>query len=154
AARGCIRGSRPAAVLEVGAGIRPTATVEARVADGDWQTCDYDRLPGEYRCADLVTVFDAMTNTVNDMYPSWAFTTPATGASPDRDDVEARIPINPRLAGVYWPAVSDGRAELDIEGERTWTIDRKTEVFVADDRVRRVVIQARLPTTWSFTFVN
>ncbi|HEV7558384.1 MAG TPA: hypothetical protein VGO00_23100 [Kofleriaceae bacterium] len=151
--RSCVVTSRPALALEVGSGIRGTATVEARLTGGAWETCSYDRLPGEYRCDGLVKVYDAMTQILNDVYPSWPFVTPAIVAAPDRDDVEIRVRLHERLSGTYWAAVGEGTAEVSFNGDLPRKIERK-EVIELGDADRTIEIDGHVGAGWSFTFVG
>jgi hypothetical protein len=153
-ARSCIATSGPALALEVGSGIRGTASVEARVTGGAWETCTYDRLPGEYRCDGLVKVYDGMTQTVNDIHPSWPFVTPAIVAAPDRDDVEIRVRLRERLSGTYWAAVGEGSAEISFNGDMPRNVDRNKEVIDLGDADRTIEIDGHVGAGWSFTFVR
>ena len=153
-ARGCADGRRDTRALELGGGVRATATVEARKAGGAWQACGYGRLDGAFECDGLATAHDATANLVNDAAPSWAFVTPAITGFAYTADVEIRIALRARLAGRYDAAVSDGTVELAVEGEPVRTVTRDRLGY--DDRGERAIeIRSKLPVTaWSFTFVR
>jgi hypothetical protein len=151
--RSCTLAGKPARDLEVGSGIRGVATVEAQREDGSWETCDYDRVVGEYRCNGVVSVYDGMANTINDLYPSWSFNTPAIVADADRP-VEIKITLHERLGGTYWTAVGNGRAELAIEGDMPRMIDARAVIALGDIGERTIQITASVPASWSFSFVR
>jgi hypothetical protein len=152
--RGCADGARETRALELGSGLRATASVEAREQGGVWQRCDYSGLTGTFGCPGLVTACDATANLVNDAAPSWGFVTPAITASPETSDVEIRIRLNARLAGRYDVAVSDGSVELSVDGEPARAISRRRLDY--DGRGERAIeLVAKLPmTAWSLTFVR
>jgi hypothetical protein len=153
-ARGCIAGARPARALELGSGLRATASVDARKVGGEWHPCSYLRVTGEYYCSGLVTAFDSTASLLNDAPPSWGFVTPAIVASADTPGVEIRIRVRARLAGVYLSAVSEGSAVLTSPDEPARTIERARLDF-ADRGDRPIEIRSRVPMTWwSFTLVR
>jgi len=140
--------------LELGGGLRATASVEARTHDGAWQACGYVRLTGAFECAGLLTAYDATASSLNDAAPSWGFVTPAITASADVPDVEIRIRLRARLAGAYYAAASEGTVEFASEGEPVRTIGSQRLAYV-DRGERAIEIRAEVPvTTWSFTFVR
>jgi hypothetical protein len=153
-----VRGSRDAGddtrALELGSGLRATASVEARKLDGAWQACDYSRLTGAYDCDGLVVASDATANLLNDAVPSWGFIAPAITASAYTPGVEIRIRLRAKLSGAYYAAVSDDEAELRVEGEASRTLRRERLVY--DDRGERTVeIRGNVPmTSWAFSFVR
>lgn len=153
-ARGCLQDRDVTRSLELGTGLRPTATVEARVTDGEWQTCDYSRIEGSFYCAGLAEAHDGMTALLNDAAPSWAFNTPGIVVTPDDPSAEIRITLKARLGGTYWIACS-GSAVVSVEGESAQSITRKVVPF-ADDGEREITIQSTMPgaDVWSFTFVR
>jgi hypothetical protein len=151
--RSCSLASQPVRDLEVGSGIRGVATVEALGDDGTWETCDYDRVVGEYRCNGAVSVYDGMANTINDLYPSWSFNTPAIIANADRP-VEVKITLHERLGGTYWTAAGSGRAELVIEGDLPRMIDNRTVITLGEIGERTIEIRASVASLWSFSFVR
>ena len=152
--RGCVDRVTGIRALELGSGLRPTASVEARPRDGDWQACDYVRLTGAFECNGLVTVYDGTASLLNDAAPSWAFVTPAIIASADTSDVEIRIRLRARLSGTYWAAVSEDSVEFAHEGEPVRTISRQQLTYVDRD-ASAIELRARVPITgWSFTFVR
>jgi hypothetical protein len=152
--RGCIAAGRPINALELGTGLRGNATVEARVDDGSWQTCGYERLQGTYVCDGLLVAYDGMTALLNDAAPSWAFNTPGIVASADVTGVEMRVRFHEHLGGTYWTATTGDTVTLDVSGEATRVIDRAI-VEYADEGERFLELRARVPTTWwSFTFVR
>jgi hypothetical protein len=104
--RGCATSVSPASAFLVGSGLRGTADVEARSFGGDWRTCDYSRLTGEYECDGLVEVTDATANLLNDAPPSWPLIAPAVIANAYMPGVEVRVSRELRLAGRYWAAAS------------------------------------------------
>jgi len=151
--RSCSLDREPARDLEVGSGIRGVATVEAQREDRTWETCDYDRVVGEYRCNGTVSVYDGMANTINDLYPSWPFNTPAIVANADRP-VEIKITLHERLGGTYWTA-ANGRAELLIEGDLPRMIDSSTVITLGKIGKRTIEIRANVSgALWSFSFVR
>jgi len=153
-ARSCVVAQRPVLALEVGSGIRGTATVEARMGEGRWETCGYDRLPGEYRCADVVAVYDAMAQALNDAPPSWPYVTPGIFINPDQPDVEVHVKLHVRLGGTYWAAVTEGSAIVTLEGSSPRLIDRKTEIQLGDLGERDVDITIRTGAVVAITFVR
>jgi hypothetical protein len=152
--RSCTLAREPARDLEVGSGIRGVATVEAQREDRTWETCDYDRVVGEYRCDGAVSVYDGMANTINDLYPSWSFNTPAIVANADRP-VDIKITLHERLGGTYWTAVGNGRAQLVIEGDLPRMIDSRTVITLGEIGERTIEIRASVTVSlWSFSFVR
>jgi hypothetical protein len=128
-ARGCTDELRPARALLIGTGVRPVATVEARLPTGGWVTCDYSALRGEYDCDGLATATDTTANLVNDAPPSWPFIAPAVTVSAYVPGVEVRIRRTLHLGGHYWAAAShpstlvlDGR-EHEIKAQETIVLD-------------------------------
>jgi hypothetical protein len=153
--RGCRDAGAPARAILLGDGIRSTATVEARIAGGDWQTCSYRHLEGVHECDQLLIAYDGMTALLNDAAPSWAFNTPGIVASANIPGVEMRVRVSARLAGTYWMAVSEGTFELAVTGERTRdTVDRAIVTY-EDIGERELAIVAPVPiTAWSWTLVR
>jgi hypothetical protein len=153
--RGCRDAGAPARALVLGDGIRGTATVEARVAGGEWQECGYQRIAGDYECDQVLVAYDGMTALLNDAYPSWGFNTPGIVASANIPGVEMRVHLHERLAGTYWMAVSEGTFELALTGEHLRdAVDRQILTF-DDIGEREIAIRAAVPvTTWSWTFVR
>lgn len=100
------------AVLVGSSGMRPSATVEARVGEDAWRTCDFSSVTGNYYCEDLVSVLDGTANLMNDAPPSWAFITPAIIATPEALGVEIRITRELELGGTYWFATSHGDVSM------------------------------------------
>jgi hypothetical protein len=144
--RGCMAERGRTLSLNVGAGVRGTATVEARVDGGPWETCGYSAFTGQYRCTDVVTVTDATTNLLNDALPSWAFITPSISASPDADNVEIRVTRDVRLSGRYWAGVNLGSATLEVEGEGGQRSIVQRSLLDFDDKGERAaVVTARVP---------
>lgn len=152
--RGCADERRPARALELGTGLRATASVDARGDGGPWQSCDYARLTAVYACDGLVVAYDAMANLLNDAPPSWGFNTPAIYATAYVPGVELRIRLRERLAGRYWMAANTRAATVDISGEEPRAVER-TIVDYADTGERTIEIRAPVPTSWwSFTFIR
>lgn len=152
--RGCRDELGPARALELGSGLRGTATVEARGPDGAWQACGYARLTGEYRCDGLLVAYDGMANLLNDAPPSWGFNTPAIAASAYVPGVAMRVRLRARLAGRYWMAASEGTASLAIEGEPERDVGRAIAEY-ADTGERSIELRAEVPVTrWELTFVG
>jgi hypothetical protein len=152
--RGCIEDAGDAKALELGGGLRSTASVEARWIGGDWQPCDYRATTGDYDCDGLVTAYDGTVTLLNDAPPSWPFVTPAIHASAYRTGVEMRVRLRARLAGTYWVAATDAGTTLTLDDERPQKIHRE-RIDLADRGERVVEIRSRVPTTmWSFTFVR
>ncbi len=154
-ARGCREDRSIMQSLELGTGMRATATVEARTGDGKWQSCDYSRLEGVHYCDGLVIANDGMAATLNDAAPSWGFNTPAILVTPDEPDAEIRIRLRGRLSGTYWTAASAGSATVEVEGDQQRVVTR-TVLTYGDEGEREIEIRAKLPSydSWSFTFVH
>ncbi len=150
--RGCGDTYGTAKALQLGSGARSIATVEAREGDRPWQTCAYSHLFGTYSCDGLLAAYDGMTSLLNDAPPSWAFNTPGIIASAERPDVEIRISLTAKLDGVYWTAVSDGTVDLEVTGEGMRRVDRAIIAYLGGER--DITITGKVPTTWSFTFVD
>ncbi len=100
------------AVLVGSSGIRPSARVEARSGNGDWQTCRFSPLTGTYRCAGIASVYDGTINLLNDAPPSWAYITPAILATSQSPATEIRVTRELRLAGTYWAASTGTDAKM------------------------------------------
>jgi hypothetical protein len=143
--RGCValEGRTPA--LLVGSGVRASAQVEARVAGGQWQTCNYSPLAGHYRCDGLVTVADGTVNMLNDAPPSWAFVSPSIDALADRDPVELKITMDAHLAGRYWVGVSYSSATLRVGDEGVRELGTHGIEELDDHGVQPVVLMAHAP---------
>lgn len=153
-ARGCSEASGPVKALELGSGLTAAASVEARLYNGAWQRCDYQRLQGTYLCDGLLSAYDGITALLNDAMPSWGFNTPGLIASADVPGVEMRVTWRERLAGTYWTATTGDGVALDVNGEGTRYIDR-TIVVYRDEGRRTIQLTAPIPTTtWQFTFVR
>lgn len=153
--RGWRDGAGPTRALQLGSGLRSVATVEARkIGDSAWELCDYSRISGDYHCDGLLTAYDATTTLINDAAPSWPFVTPALAASADTVGVEMRVRVRARLDGLYHVAVSEGMAELSVEGEASRELDNVQLHYV--DRGERVVeLHSKVPmTAWTFTMVR
>jgi len=140
--RGCTATFAPARSFQVGTGIRGVATVEARMLGGDWTTCDYVRVRGEYDCEGLVTVTDGTANLMTDAPPSWAYITPAVIASGYAPGVEVRIARTQNYSGTYWAAASSA-STLTIEGRAARELEGKLVVEIAGER--RVEISGTVP---------
>lgn len=152
--RGCVERGGITKSVEVGSGLRASAMIEARLPDGEWETCSYSRLEGVYYCTGLVSVQDGMAATLNDAAPSWGFNTPAILVEPDTSGVEVRIHIPVHLAGTYWIATSGDHASLSIAGD-VRSVTRSIEVY-ADRGADELVITTQLSSynAWSFTMVR
>ena len=153
--RGCIEARQVAKSLELGTGLRATATVEGRLGDTDeWHACGYSRADSSFYCDGIVEAHDGMTTLLNDAMPSWAFNTPGIVATPQSPGAEIRIHLKAHIAGTYWVANS-GTATVSISGEAPVELTRKILPY-ADDGERDVTITATLSGTeaWSFTFVR
>lgn len=152
--RGCSDASGPLPALQLGSGLRASASVEARYRGGEWQDCDYSRLQGIYVCEGLLVAYDGMTALLNDAMPSWGFNTPGIVASADVPGVEIRLRWREHLAGTYWTATTGDEVALDVAGEGTRYIDRAVIPY-ADTGRRTIELVAPIPTTvWQFTFVR
>ncbi len=153
--RGCRDERRPARSLELGTGLRATATVEARGPDGVWATCGYARLTGSHVCDGLLVAHDAMGSLLNDAPPSWGFNTPAISASAYVPGVEMRIRLRARLDGRYWMAASEGTVSIRVDGEPERDLDRAIIDYAGGGGERTIELRAAIPETWwSFTFVR
>ncbi len=153
-ARGCLDTLEPMAAFELGAGLRGSATVEARLADGPWEVCSYSRLSANYICPELLVVSDGFANLLNDAPPSWGFSTPAIVASAHVPGVEMRITREARVSGRYWLATSGESVAVSAGSEPPHELRRGTVDF-AEAGTRLVTVQAHVPTTtWSFTLVR
>jgi hypothetical protein len=153
-ARGCLESRGVTRSLELGSGLRATATVEARYESGEWQTCSYSRLDGGFSCDGMLEAHDAMTSQLNDAMPSWGFNTPGIVATADSGGVEIRIKLRAKLDGTYWAATNES-ASVSIEGMEPFNLLRKI-IVIGDEGEREVTITATLPVTeqWAFTFVH
>ncbi len=115
---GVVGTRQPASAFLVGSsGIRPVATVEARVDSGAWQDCSFSPVTGVYRCEGVVNVSDSSVNLLNDAPPSWAFITPAITASPEMAGVQLRISRRIRLGGAYWVGVDKGTVKMAADAD-------------------------------------
>jgi hypothetical protein len=153
-ARGACDARGPARALELGTGVRATASVEARIGDGPWRRCGYERLAASHACDGLVVAYDGMANLLNDAPPSWGFNTPAILASASAPGVELRVRLSARLAGRYWMAASGGTAALEVSGEAPRTVGRELVTY-ADAGERTIELRAAVPgTSWAFAFVR
>lgn len=151
--RGCRDDAGVTRALVLGHGLRGVASVEARFADGDWQTCSYLHVNGAYDCDGLVTASDGMASLLNDAPPSWGFNTPAIVATPYTSGVEIRIRLAARLSGTYSAAASDD-AELAVDRDPAQPLERAQLTF-ADRGERSVEIRAAVPIGgWRFTMVH
>jgi hypothetical protein len=152
--RGCMDSGEPVKALELGTGIRSNATVEGRVGDGAWQTCDYHQVQAAHVCEGVLVAYDGMTSLLNDAPPSWAFNTPGIIASADVPEVELRVRFRERLKGTYWTATNGDTVTLEVANEAPRVIDR-TIITYGDDGKRWIELRARVPMTiWTFTFVH
>lgn len=153
-ARGCFEQHAVAPDLELGSGVRATATVEARLGDDPWQTCSYARAEGVFYCEGLLVARDATTRLLNDAPPSWQFITPAIIATADVPGTEIRVRLHARLEGTYWTAVNDGSAALRVDGDEERTISNSMLTYgAAGDRTVEIV--ATIPALeWELTFVR
>ena len=152
--RGCLATTGVTRSLELGTGVRATATVEARRGDDPWERCGYAALTGTHECAGLLSATDGIASLLNDAPPSWGFNTPAIVVSPE-GPVDVRITLSARLAGTYWMSTSAGRARVAIEGEPARDLARETRTY-ADQGARTVEITATLDglAAWQLTFVH
>jgi hypothetical protein len=141
-ARGCTDELRPARALLIGTGVRPVATVEARLPTGGWVTCDYSALRGEYDCDGLATATDTTANLVNDAPPSWPFIAPAVTVSAYIPGVEVRIRRTLHLGGHYWAAASHP-STLVLDGHEHAI--KAQETLVLDDGQHVIEWRATLP---------
>jgi hypothetical protein len=102
------------AILVGSSGLRASAKVEARTAEGPWSTCGFSSMTGTYSCDGVVQVYDGTTTLLNDAPPSWAFITPAILATAEVPGVEIRVTRRLRLAGRYWAGASTGTAKMIV----------------------------------------
>lgn len=152
--RGCVDDARPVRALALGAGLRPTAEVQARLMNDTWQDCPYHRLSGQYDCDGLVTAWDSTTTELNDAPPSWDFVTPSISAAAYTVGVEMRVIVHAHLAGAYTIGASDAETELHVAGEPRIALGRDHATY-ADAGERVVEIRARVPLAgWAFTMVR
>lgn len=153
-ARGCVESRGVTRSLEIGSGLRATATVEARYEGGEWETCSYSRVDGGFSCDGMLEAHDAMTAQLNDAMPSWGFNTPGVVATADAGGIEIRIKLRAKLDGTYWSATNAGTT-VAIEGMEPVHVTRKILV-IGDEGERDVTITAALPLgeQWQFTFVR
>lgn len=140
------------AILLGSSGIRASATVEARVADGEWEDCSFSPVTGVYRCIDLVAVHDGTANILNDAPPSWAFITPAIVAAPESSGVEIRITRRIRLGGRYWAAVSGGTAKIRVGDEFTHELGTRSTMEIPRGTYT-VELTAQLPDAAQLSLV-
>ena len=151
-AKGCATTLGPARAFMVGTGVRGQATVEARLLGGEWTTCDYVRIRGEYDCEGLVVVNDGTANIVTDAPPSWAYITPAVIASAYSPGVEVRISRTLHLAGRYWAAASSA-ATIEIEGQKERDLEHKQVMELAGERAIHFTASVPFPNALKITFV-
>ncbi|MDX2092144.1 MAG: hypothetical protein SFX73_30040 [Kofleriaceae bacterium] len=153
--RGCVESRGVTRAIELGSGLRASATVEARLPDEEWQTCDYSRVEGYFYCPGLLSATDGIVNTLNDAAPSWGFNTPGIVVTPELPGVQVRIRVDARLSGTYWIATSGDEATIAISGEPTHTVTR-TVRDLGELGARTVEIAAEISgvTPWSFTMVR
>jgi hypothetical protein len=153
-ARGCLQERQTTRSIELGSGLRATATVEGRLAEDPWETCDYSRLDGSYECPGIVEVHDGMTSLLNDAMPSWGFNTPGFIATADDESAEIKVTVKAHLDGTYWVA-TNGTATISVDGEEDVSVTRKILVY-GDGGERTITIRAAVPLTeqLSFTFVR
>lgn len=140
--RGCVDELRPARAFLVGTGVRPVATVEARLPPYGWVTCDYSALRGEYDCDGLASATDTTANLVNDAPPSWPFIAPAVTVSAYSPGVEVRIRRTLHLGGRYWAAASHATT-LTLDSEEHAVKAQQT--LELGDRDHTVEWRASLP---------
>lgn len=136
------------AVLVGSSGIRPSATVEARLGgDGAvWETCGFWAMTGTYRCDGLVSVTDTTLNLLNDAPPSWAFISPAITATPETPGIEVRITRRLRLGGTYWLGTNTGAATIKLDDEIAHGFGKRSGIEVPRGTYT-VVLTAQLPDT-------
>jgi hypothetical protein len=143
-ARGCIQSARPAMSLQVGSGIRGTASVWARPPNGEWRRCGYHRADGTYLCEDVALVYDAMAATLNDAPPSWGFNTPGILVEPQTPGPEVNITLPAKMVGTYWCGTSEGTATLLVDGaSESRHISRAVHAF-SDTGAEKVTIHSQL----------
>ena len=153
--RGCIETHTTTRALELGSGLRPTATVEARFDGAPWEACDYSRIEGYYACDGLLSASDGIVNTLNDAAPSWGFNTPGIVVTPELPGVEVSIRLDARLDGTYWIATDNGEVTLDIPGQPSHTFARVVRDLHGLGDVT-VELRARIAGVepWTFTMVH
>ncbi len=137
-------GAAAKAVLVGTSGIRPVATVEARVGEQPWQECDFSAMTGVYRCEGVVNVSDASVNLLNDAPPSWAFITPAIVATPEMPGVEVRISRRIKLGGTYWVGADKSSVTMTAGTELNHTFDTRSVLEFAT-ATYDVVLTTKLP---------
>ncbi len=153
-ARGCIDDSGITPAIELGTGVRATATVDARLPGGDWQRCDYRRLQGIHACDGVLTATDHMAALINDASPSWPFNTPGIAVRADVPAAEVRIRRTARLSGRYWIATSGAPVTIEIEGEDQHVTARGVLSY-ADRGTRTVELRAAVSAEpWQLSFVH
>ncbi|HLL22662.1 MAG TPA: hypothetical protein VK427_11045, partial [Kofleriaceae bacterium] len=151
-AKGCADSAGPLRAFELGSGSRPSAVVQARTTDSDWQDCSYSAVTAIFTCDGLVQAYDGMAGLLNDARPSWGFNTPGIVAYAMRDDVELRARITGELSGTYWMAAS-GATTLTVDGEPPRAAERAIIVYGGGRRT--IEMRAAIPQEhWSFTFVR
>jgi hypothetical protein len=142
--RGWIGARGRTEALQVGSGVRASATVEARAGAGEWMKCPYSSIAAHYRCEGVATVSDATVNLINDAPPSWAFITPSIYALAERDGVSVRITQSTRMSGQYAVGATFGPVVLDVGGDRRQLAARSSLVF-PDAGERETVLKMEVP---------
>jgi hypothetical protein len=144
-----IRASRaPARALQLGNGLRSAARVEARRANGTWESCTYSALYGAHRCAGAVLVQDAISKLLNDAPPSTPFAVPVITVSTTERPVRVRVQLDVRLAGEYWAATNGAaNVSLSVSGEADTTLSgQQLQLLYAEASAsREVTLSAEVP---------
>jgi hypothetical protein len=139
---GAIASSEPARALQLGSGIRPTATVEYKAADGTWTECDYLHSIGEFRCDTRAAIRDTTVALVNDEQVGWPYTTPAFAIFPlEGSLIHVRVTFERRLAGTYWTKSTDTPVDITIDSAAPVTTDKQRAIELVD-RDHTIVVQA------------
>ncbi|HEY5946298.1 MAG TPA: hypothetical protein VIV40_12435 [Kofleriaceae bacterium] len=149
---GVIAGNQSASAVLVGSsGVRPSATVEARFLDGEWQTCSFSAFNGSYRCPDIVNVSDATANLLTDAAPSWPFITPSITAYSETMHVEVRITRTLHLGGRYWLG-SNATVKLLLDNDKSHEFSAKSTLDIPPGE-HTVQLTAEVPDTAALSIV-
>jgi hypothetical protein len=128
---GICQAHAPAKALTLGQILTGAARVEARRADGGWQSCSFSTLAGDFDCGASGRIGTSLAFVVRDHIASTPYPTPAIAFSPRHVGAEVRIHLTRRLDGEYvvqkW---GDGKALLATSSGETLLFPRTPKVVV------------------------
>jgi hypothetical protein len=141
----------PGDAVTIGNGLRGEARVQARLPGGRWRECDYHRLRGTYRCADLIDVGDALGQVLEPPPPSWRMVTPVIRVRRERTEpgpVEFRIRLTDELEGAYRARVRHGTATVEVDDRPAKNLDPEHRVKL-DRGHHRLTFEGRVGRPWA-----